>query len=457
MPTQRARARDRMTDTMTDRPSRKKPRSDAVKQRKNKDLSHLADLGATTRGHRIFRDIGSFIVPVLLAITLQTVAYLAFYTRTVPNWPAALTAVGILALVPIACAITLSAFRRHEAPIIAATGIVAIFFSFAITFLSALRIPISFAGFAAAFPFTLIIMAIGNIRFHRRLAARVGLIAFDGQDLPMSLLQKGNVAIITDPGAAMEQYDTILIEPSLHHTPKWSELLARCYVAGVDIMPWTRFIEIRHGRVHVPGFEVSDLTYSPSQMLYARAKRVLDLAAVIVSLPLSLPIAALTALYIFARDGGPVLFIQHRRGFSGRVFRMYKFRTMYKGSGGGSTSAGDKRIIPGCRLVRKLRLDELPQLYNILIGDMSLIGPRPVAEYVARSSIKVEPKYALRNLVLPGITGWAQVTSGYAATTDEEIEKLAYDLYYIKHLSFDLDLQILFRTVKTVLFGTGAR
>ena len=81
----------------------------------------------------------------------------------------------------------------------------------------------------------------------------------------------------------------------------------------------------------------------------------------------------------------------------------------------------------------------------------------PVAEYVARSSIKVEPKYALRNLVLPGITGWAQVTSGYAATTDEEIEKLAYDLYYIKHLSFDLDLQILFRTVKTVLFGTGAR
>src|SRR5690606_17507178 len=161
--------------------------------------------------------------------------------------------------------------------------------------------------------------------------------------------------------------------------------------------------------------------------------------------------------YIFIRDGGPVLFIQHRKGFGGRVFRIYKFRTMYKGTGGGSTKAGDKRVIPGCRLIRKLRLDELPQLYNILIGDMSLIGPRPVAHYVAKESQRVEPKYALRTLILPGITGWAQVTSGYAATTQEEINKLAYDLYYLKHLSFDLDLQILFKTVKTVLFGTGAR
>ena len=108
-------------------------------------------------------------------------------------------------------------------------------------------------------------------------------------------------------------------------------------------------------------------------------------------------------------------------------------------------------------MLRKLRLDELPQLFNILRGDMSLIGPRPVAEYVAKSSERVEPKYALRSLVLPGITGWAQVTSGYAATTEEEIEKLSYDLYYIKNLSFDLDLIVLFKTIRTVLFGSGAR
>ena len=152
-----------------------------------------------------------------------------------------------------------------------------------------------------------------------------------------------------------------------------------------------------------------------------------------------------------------MLFVQVRRGYGGRRFRMYKFRTMYKGTSGGSTSVGDRRIIPGFRLVRKLRFDELPQIYNILKGDMSLIGPRPVAEYVSRSSEAVEPKYALRSLVLPGITGWAQVTSGYAGTTSEEIEKLSYDLYYIKHLSLDLDLLVLFKTFKTVMFGFGAR
>ena len=151
----------------------KRPKPGTRSRVARKDLSHLADLGATTRGHRIFRDLRSFLVPVLVALALQTAAYLTFYTRTVPNWSAALTVVGILSLVPIASALTLGAFRRHEAPIIAATGMVAIFFSFAITYLSALRIPVSFAGFAAAFPLSVLAMAIGNIRFHQRLAARV--------------------------------------------------------------------------------------------------------------------------------------------------------------------------------------------------------------------------------------------------------------------------------------------
>jgi len=122
-----------------------------------------------------------------------------------------------------------------------------------------------------------------------------------------------------------------------------------------------------------------------------------------------------------------------------------------------TTIAGDNRIIPGCALLRKLRLDELPQLYNIVIGDMSLIGPRPGAVYISRQMEKIEPKYAFRCLVKPGITGWAQVTSGYAGTVEQEIEKLSYDLYYIKHLSFDLDTLIVFKTIQTVLFRKGAR
>lgn len=421
------------------------------------DLSYITGLGASQRGHRLFRDIWTFAPAVAIALALQSLLYLALYTRTEPNWTAALIALAALALVPLFSAITLSAFRRHEAPIIAAAVITATFFSFAVTFLSALRIHISFAGFAMALPATAFVMAMANIQFHKRLTARVALAAFDGDDLPLALLGRSGVVRIEDPTIDIAELDTVLIDPKHHHNAEWSSLLSRCYVSGVDVMPWTQFLEIREGRVHVPAFEVSHLAYSPSQMLYARSKRLLDLLAVILTLPLTLPLAGLTALYIFLRDGAPVLFVQHRRGFGGRVFRMYKFRTMYNGTGGGSTENGDMRIIPGCQLVRKLRLDELPQLYNILIGDMSLIGPRPVAEYVAKSSIAVEPKYALRNLVLPGITGWAQVTSGYAASTDEEIEKLAYDLYYIKHLSFDLDLQVLFKTVTTILFAKGAR
>lgn len=442
---------------MEDRPRRTSRRPRPRRPASN-DLSHLADMGVRTRRHRYWRDTLAFVGSVLVAATLQTAIYVAFFSRTArDDWHNAVFAVAVLGLVPVFAAITLGAFRRHEAPIMASVAVVAVYFSFAVTFLSALRIPVSYAGLIATLPAAMLVMAVANIRFHAAPSARVGLIEFDGDVAVHRLLNDTDVAPIAHPDTDIFTFDTVLIEPSKHHTAKWSGLLARCYVAGVDIMPWTRFVEIRLGRVHVPGFDISHLTYSPSQLIYARTKRLLDLAAVLVTLPLTIPLATLTALYIALLNGAPVFFVQHRRGFAGRVFRMYKFRTMYNGTGGDLTIVGDKRIIPGGRILRKLRLDELPQLYNILVGDMSLIGPRPVAEYVARASIKHEPKYALRNLILPGITGWAQVTSGYAATTEEEIEKLAYDLYYIKHLSFDLDLQILFKTVKTIMLGTGAR
>jgi lipopolysaccharide/colanic/teichoic acid biosynthesis glycosyltransferase len=439
------------------RPSGKKQRKTRQKSLESKDLSFVTGLGATTRGHRMFRDLGTFLVPTVLAIVLQAVAYLALYTRTAPDWPAAVIAVGALSLVPIASATTLSAFRRHESPITTAIAIVFIFFSFAITFLSALRIGVSFAGFAAALSLTLPIMAIANIRFHQRLAARVGLAVFKDHDLPFGLMTEANVALVTHPDADVSSFDAVLIDPEHHHTQTWSKLLARCYVNGVDVMPWTQFIEIRHGRVHLPDFDISEIAYTPSQLLYARLKRTLDIAAVVFTSPITVPLAGITALYIYARDGSPALFVQHRRGFAGRPFRVYKFRTMYKGSGGGATGADDERIIPGCKIVRRLRLDELPQLFNILIGDMSLIGPRPEALDLVRWYRREIPQWDYRMLVLPGITGWAQVNSGYTSNPEEARVKLAYDLYYIKHLSFDLDLQILFRTVRTVLFGSGAR
>jgi len=130
---------------------------------------------------------------------------------------------------------------------------------------------------------------------------------------------------------------------------------------------------------------------------------------------------------------------------------------MYKGTEGTPTLHADKRIIPGARLIRKYRIDEIPQLYNVLRSDMSLVGPRPIAEYETKATIAVEPKYRFRSLVLPGITGWAQVKSGYGSTIEERIDNFSYDLYYIKNMSFDIDLLIIINTVRVILLGSGAR
>lgn len=421
-----------------------------------RDLSFITTQGGRTRRHKYLRDLSVFWKPVLIACFLQALTYGYIITRPGrSDWHNISTAMVALAFVPILSAAVLTAFRRHEAPILASTLVSTSLFSVAVTVLSAMRVPLSYNGLAYCLPITIVLLSYANLRFHRKLTARVVLAPFSraaevSQDL-------GSVTVISGPEADLKDVEILLIDPHEHHNQIWSPLLATCYLGGVEVMPWTRYMEQTRGRLDVASFDITHLSYSPSQLIYARSKRFFDVCIAIFTLPLTALLAALVALYIFARDGGPVIFVQIRRGYGGRRFRMYKFRTMYRGTVGGSTKVGDRRIIPGCKLIRKLRFDEIPQIYNILKGDMSLIGPRPVAEYVSRSSEAVEPKYALRSLVLPGITGWAQVTSGYAGTTSEEIEKLSYDLYYIKHLSLDLDLLVLFKTVKTVLFGSGAR
>src|SRR5690606_8449600 len=144
----------------------------------------------------------------------------------------------------------------------------------------------------------------------------------------------------------------------------------------------------------------------------------------------------------------------------GRPFRMVKFRTMrLDAEAGGAAFAanGDARITKTGRFLRKFRLDELPQFWNVLRGQMSIIGPRPEQVAFARDFEGEIPLYGLRHSVPPGITGWAQVTQGYAASADETLEKLRYDIYYIKHLSLVTDVKVLLRTAATVLTGFGAR
>jgi lipopolysaccharide/colanic/teichoic acid biosynthesis glycosyltransferase len=174
--------------------------------------------------------------------------------------------------------------------------------------------------------------------------------------------------------------------------------------------------------------------------------------------PLALLAGLLVALAVYLDLGRPVLFAQERVGLGGRVFKAYKFRTM-RGAPREGAYAGEEaeRITPLGRFLRRYRLDELPQLWNVLKGEMALVGPRPEQRILAETYAREIPLYALRHTVRPGLTGWAQVHQGYAEGKEETLVKLSYDLYYVRHLSFFLDLRILLRTIWVVLSGFQAK
>jgi lipopolysaccharide/colanic/teichoic acid biosynthesis glycosyltransferase len=193
--------------------------------------------------------------------------------------------------------------------------------------------------------------------------------------------------------------------------------------------------------------------------LYLCWSKAIDLAFGICGLAILCILLPVLALLIYLDSPGQIFFIQERAGYRGRTFRMLKFRSMSPGAersaGGAWTSKGDARVTRMGRLLRSTHLDELPQVLNIVRGDMSLIGPRPERpEYVSELA-KSNPFYSYRLSVRPGLTGWAQVKCGYGSSKQDELVKLQYDLFYIKHRSCLLDILILFKTVREVVLCHG--
>jgi lipopolysaccharide/colanic/teichoic acid biosynthesis glycosyltransferase len=173
------------------------------------------------------------------------------------------------------------------------------------------------------------------------------------------------------------------------------------------------------------------------------------------------PLILITAILIKIESRGPIIFSQERAGQYGKPFNIKKFRSMVadaeKSTGPVWAGEHDDRITKVGQVIRKLRVDELPQLWNVFRGEMSFVGPRPERPHFIRQLEKEIPYYSERLTVKPGITGWAQVCYPYGASVEDAVEKLNYDLFYIKNLTFFLDLLVIFRTVKIVLFGRGAR
>jgi sugar transferase (PEP-CTERM system associated) len=293
----------------------------------------------------------------------------------------------------------------------------------------------------------------------------LGFLDEKGENIGMSLVNPGIVGGISDLADLVKAKGINRVVMSLKEKRglmPYSELL-RLKFSGVSVEDAHTVFERISGRIPLerlsPSWLIFSDGFSKSRFLLA-TKRAIDIVASLVGILLTLPIMGAVALAILIESGRPVLFRQKRVGVNGEVFQIMKFRSMWQDSekGGPSWAAdGDSRITPVGNIIRKYRFDELPQFFNILHGEMSLVGPRPEQPYFCELLEEQLPFFAQRHTVRPGVTGWAQVKYQYGSSVEDAKRKLELDLFYIKHLSVSLDLAIIFETIKVVLLGKGAK
>lgn len=236
-----------------------------------------------------------------------------------------------------------------------------------------------------------------------------------------------------------------------------------CAAAGVRVMTTQEFRELRHRRVDIDtlaGDWLETAAVSRQGRAAALLRRGFDVVGSVILLLLTLPVLLLTALAIRIESPGPIFYRQERVGQHGRVFRLFKFRSMsVDAEKGGPRWAvpSDPRVTRVGRLIRLTRIDEIPQALNVLRGEMALIGPRPERPAFVEHLAAVIPHYASRSVVRPGITGWAQINYPYGASVEDARNKLAYDLYYLRHRGLALDVAIVLGTIRVILLQEGAR
>ncbi|MDP2376452.1 MAG: sugar transferase [Reyranella sp.] len=252
--------------------------------------------------------------------------------------------------------------------------------------------------------------------------------------------------------------DAIVADLSAELPDGQIEALADAAIAGVPVLDRRYIVESLTGRTPLGGLTPNEFGALLPSRQYLVVRRVIEFILTVAVLPLLAVILAVVAAWIRYDSPGPVFFVQSRVGRRGRVFRMFKFRTMYHGAQGPSfTATSDPRVTRAGTFLRRCRFDELPQMFNVLKGDMSWVGPRPEALSLEQGYVRDIQHFALRGIVRPGVTGWAQINQGYAHDPDAMRSKLEYDLYYLKHCSLWLDLVIVLRTFAVVFRGTGAR
>ena len=319
------------------------------------------------------------------------------------------------------------------------------------------RLPYSVTFLGLIYPTATVILLLFGKGLSQRSSMRLGV--------PAQLIDQidnSTGAFVPMDSASLPEdaIDAVLVSEEQLSDSGWTPFLSWCALNAVPVIMLRDYIEAESGCVDLKNFTFTELLHVRSSDTYLFVKRVFDaVCSLLLLFVFSIPMA-LVVVVIKLETTGPAIFAQQRIGLGGVSFTMYKFRSMVTDAerGGAQFAArGDKRVTRVGKFIRKYRIDELPQLCNVLRGDMSLIGPRPEQKNLLDELVEEIPLFPFRHSVRPGITGWAQVCQGYAYDVDSSSEKITYDLFYIKNLSFLLDMTIIVRTIRIMLTGFGSR
>lgn len=337
--------------------------------------------------------------------------------------------------------------------------VVASVYAISIAFIVLMRIDYARSILLSGFMFTLVWLYISAIFrvSHGKLSLSI-IDNFDSTELQKQTRIRLN--LLPQPYSLADVQDGLIVDLHGELTAEQEKFIADCSINNKAVFHAASIQEMIDGKVqtnHLSENAIGSLLPNP---VYGNLKRIWESAIIVLSFPITLPIMLITAILIKLENPGPALFIQHRVGQGGKPFRIYKFRSMTirpENAESKFATQEEARITKIGKVIRKSRIDELPQFFNVLKGEMALIGPRPEQESFVKQFEQEIPFYGYRHMVKPGITGWAQTVQGYADDTSSTREKLAHDLYYIKHFSFWLDMNIVLKTLKTMATGFGAK
>lgn len=361
-----------------------------------------------------------------------------------------------------------ASFRRiHVLPGITSGGYIAtsftIWFGVLATALFLMRLPYTTVHFTINYLITMAFFIFIHLFFVNRRKIAMGVVPGPATE-SLPILSRVEWHYIKAPDAQIPRLNGVVVDLQAGHSDEWSARIASFALEGIPVYHVKDMIENLTGVVAIGQLSENTLGSLNPNDLYFALKACFDVIVAAVSLIMLIPLFLVIMVIIRLETPGPALFRQERTGFRKRPFMVYKFRTMISNGPERSTDRisaitqhRDPRITRFGAFLRRSRIDELPQLFNVLRGQMSLIGPRPEVVALTQWYEGEIPFYHYRHIIKPGITGWAQVNQGHVSDVTDVIHKLHLDFYYIKHFSFWLDVLIFLKTIRTILVGHGAK